>query len=56
LRENVSTIKKNTEILLKTSWAGGLEVNAEETKYMFMFSHQSTGQSHGSQYILRACG
>ncbi|KAJ4435551.1 hypothetical protein ANN_18167 [Periplaneta americana] len=36
LGENPQTITKNTEILLETSKAIGLEVNPEKTKYMIM--------------------
>jgi len=37
--ENVNTIKKNTEILLKISWHVDLEVYTEDTKIMIRFCH-----------------
>ena len=39
LGENLQTIRKNTEILLKANKDIGLEVNSEKTKYMIT-SHQ----------------
>ena len=40
------TINKNTEALLVASKEIGLEVNADETKYMVMSWDQNAGQSH----------
>jgi hypothetical protein len=34
LRDNMDTIKKNTETLIDASKEVGLEINAEKTKYM----------------------
>jgi hypothetical protein len=34
LRNNLNTIKKDTEALFDTSKEAGLDVNTEETKYM----------------------
>jgi hypothetical protein len=37
LRDNVDTIKKNTETLIDASKEVGLEINVEETKYMLLY-------------------
>jgi sorting nexin-29 len=44
LGDSVNTIKENSETLLKGSRDIGLEINAEETKYMIMFRYQNSGQ------------
>ncbi|KAJ4436759.1 hypothetical protein ANN_16891 [Periplaneta americana] len=41
LGENTQTIRENTEILLESSKAIGLEVNLEKTKYMIMSRDQN---------------
>jgi hypothetical protein len=41
----VHTIKKNTEALVIASKETGLEVNADETKYMVMSGDQNAGRS-----------
>jgi hypothetical protein len=46
LGKNMNTIKKNTEAILDTSKDMGLEVSAEQTKYMLMFHHQNEGKNH----------
>jgi hypothetical protein len=38
-------IKKNTKALLDSSKEVGIELNAEKTEYMSMYSHQNTVQS-----------
>jgi hypothetical protein len=43
LRDNIDTIKKNTEILTDNSKEVGLEVNVEKTKYMLLSCHQNAG-------------
>jgi hypothetical protein len=46
VRENVDTVKKNTEALLDASKEVGLEVNPEKTKYMLMSLSLKIGQKH----------
>jgi hypothetical protein len=46
--ENIDTIEKNTEALLKVSKDVGLEVNAEKTTNMLMSHYQKTGQKHST--------
>jgi len=46
LAGSVRTTKKNTEHLLVGSKEIGLEVNADETKYMVISRDQNAGQSH----------
>jgi hypothetical protein len=46
VRENIDTIKKNTEVSLDASKEVGLEVNPEKTKYMLMSRSQKTGQKY----------
>jgi hypothetical protein len=45
LGDSVSTINENTEALLEASRNGGLEINAEKTKYMIMSRHPDSGQN-----------
>jgi hypothetical protein len=40
------TIKKNTETLIDASKEDGLEVNAEQIKYMLLSRHQNAGKNH----------
>jgi hypothetical protein len=43
---SIHSIKKNTEALVVANKEIGLEVNAEETKYMVMSRDQNAGQNH----------
>jgi hypothetical protein len=47
LRDNIDTLKENTETLINASKEVGLEVNTEKTKYMLLSRHQNAGQNHG---------
>jgi len=42
----VHTIKKSTEALVVANKGTGLEVNADESKYMVMSRDQNAGRSH----------
>jgi hypothetical protein len=44
LGESVNTLKKNTEVLIVASKKTGLEINADNTKYMFMSLYQNAGR------------
>jgi hypothetical protein len=46
LGDNIDTIKKNTVALVDASKVVGLEVNAENTKYMLLSSHHIGGKDH----------
>jgi hypothetical protein len=46
LREKVNIINKTVEALLDASKEIGLDVNSENTKYMFTSRHQTAGQSN----------
>ena len=44
----IHTIKKNAEALVVASKENGLEVNADNTKYMVISWDENAGQSHGT--------
>ena len=46
----VHTIIKNTEALVVASKETGLEMNAQNTKYMVMSRDQNAGQSHNVKF------
>jgi hypothetical protein len=54
VRENIDTIKKNTDALLDSSKEVGLEVNPEKTKYMLMSRRQKIGQKHSIKVANRS--
>jgi ribosomal protein S2 len=53
-RDNIDTIKKNTETLIGASKEVGLEVNAEKTKYMLLSRNQNAGQNHNIKIANRS--
>ena len=46
LGESVHTVKENTASLVAASRGGGLQANADKTKYMIMSRDQNAGRSH----------
>jgi hypothetical protein len=46
LGDNTRTIKKEIETLIGVSKEVDLEVNAEKSKYMFLYRHRNAEQSH----------
>jgi hypothetical protein len=45
LGNNIDTIKKNTETLVNSNNEVGLEINADNTKYMLVSRHQNARQN-----------
>jgi hypothetical protein len=45
MRENIDTVKKNTEALLEASKNVGLDVNPEKTKYLLRSHSKKIGKS-----------
>jgi hypothetical protein len=56
LRDNIDTIKKNTETLIDANKEVGLEINVEETKYMLLSRHQNVGQNQDIKIANRSFG
>ena len=46
LKGSIQTVKENAETLVVATKETGLEVNADETKYMVMSREQTAGLSH----------
>ena len=46
LGRSINTLMENAEALVVASKETGLEVNADNTKYMVMFRDQNAGRSH----------
>jgi hypothetical protein len=45
LEKNINTRKRNTKAMLGASKEVGLEVTAENVKYLLMLCHQNAGQT-----------
>jgi hypothetical protein len=54
LRDNIDTIKKETETLIDTSKEVGRKVNAEKTEYTLPSSHQIPGQNRDMKIANRS--
>jgi hypothetical protein len=44
--DNIDTIKKHKGTVIEANKEVGLEVNAEETKYILLSRHQNAGQNY----------
>jgi hypothetical protein len=47
--KTTNTLKRNTEALLCVSKKGGVDVNADNTKYIFTSRPQNTKQNHNTE-------
>jgi hypothetical protein len=54
LGDSIDTIRKNTGTQTDGSKKGGLEVNAEKTKYMLLSFHQNAGQNRNIKIVKRS--
>jgi len=46
--------KENAEALVAATWEIGMEINADNTKYMVMSRDQNTYLLHGAESFLRS--
>jgi hypothetical protein len=54
LRDNIDSIKKNTESLIDASKEVGLEINVEKTKHMLLSRHQNVGRNRDIKIAKRS--
>jgi hypothetical protein len=54
LGDNIDTIEKNTDTVIDANKEVGLEINAEETKYMLLSRHQNAGQNRDIEIANRS--
>jgi hypothetical protein len=56
LRDNIDTVRRNTETLFDGSKEVGLEMNVKKTKYMLLSRHQNAGQNRHIKIANRSFG
>jgi hypothetical protein len=49
--DNINTIRKNTKALIDTNNEAALAVNAQKTKYIFIFHHKNAGQNLNTKLL-----
>jgi hypothetical protein len=54
LRDNIETIKRNTETLIHATKEVGQEINVEKTWYMLLSCHQNVSQNRGIKVANRS--